>query len=123
MKFPKKKEKSEAKANAKWAGWNRPALSSASERKEKEKTEKERCAASLKDHNPNRMLKTHAPENFKMNRWTRQGLAGGGRRRNRFSLGEEGWKFCPTLEGCLWLVLVGSGGPEVRWKRPEDHSS
>lgn len=42
MKFPKKKEKSEAKANAKWAGWNRPAFSFASERKEKEKRQKKK---------------------------------------------------------------------------------
>lgn len=67
MKFPKKKENSEAKANASGAGWKRPALSSPAKRKIKDEkkgvvgTE----AVPAHDPSPNQILQTHSHTNFR----------------------------------------------------------
>lgn len=62
MKFPKKKEKAEAKANAKGPGWNRPALCSPSKRKIKEEKKGVvgRQAEPAHHHGPNQILQTHS---------------------------------------------------------------
>lgn len=108
MKFPEKKEDSEANAKAKRAGGDRPALSSPSKGKRQKKRPKGVAtgAERLGGHGPDRMLRIHSHGHSQVARgsWGTRPLC----------LGQESWKSCLRLGGSP-SARAAAASASARW--------